>query len=66
MEKTLESFHVNSLYCERAQETMRLMAFRRAKYKTMNKNLKICRGVEREQRRNPRETGLRYLRIRPL
>ena len=32
----------------------------------MNINPKICRDVERERRRNPRETGLRDLRICPL
>ena len=28
--------------------------------------LKICRGIEKERRRNPQETGLRGLRICPL
>ena len=66
MENTLESIHVNSLYYERAQEDVRLMDFKWAKYKTMNINLKICRGVEGEWRRNPQETSLRDLRIYTL
>ena len=44
MEKTLESIHVDSPNSERAQETMRLIDFRCAKYKTMRKMFKIFRG----------------------
>ena len=44
MEKTLESIHLNSPNSERAQETVRLMAFRCAKYKKMRKSFKIFRG----------------------
>ena len=65
MEKTLESIHVNSPNGERAREVVRLMAFRWAKYKTMSRSFKMCRGIEEEQRRNPQETCLRGLRICP-